>query len=66
MMRFTFFSQEIDMSGAGRLELAARLSPLECPREKWPGIRRRKELVGGGNIDRFNDSRMKSRMALVR
>jgi hypothetical protein len=65
MMRFTFFSQEIDMSGAGRLELAARLSPLEC-KGKWPGIRRRKELVGGGNIDRFNDSRMKSRMALVR
>jgi hypothetical protein len=47
MMRFTFFSQEIDMSGAGRLELAARLSPLECkgkmawdPKEEGVGGRR--------------------------
>jgi hypothetical protein len=41
MMRFTFFNQEIDMSGIGRLELAARLSPLECLRENGLGSQER-------------------------
>jgi hypothetical protein len=50
MMRFTFFNQEIDMSGAGRLELAAHLSPLASGMSegKWFGISRmRRRLIAG-------------------